>query len=96
MILERKAIKLLALAEEYQLRLLKKSCNELLLAFKSPRLEFVTLGEKYNLSELHKKAIKDCAAKISTMSIENQLNKPENKEISFESLYKISRYVLRA
>ena len=99
MITETKAIKLLPLAEEYELPYLKKACHRTLLKYKTPRLEFVTLAQKYDLSELLDKGIKDCAAKNCTEgayysnSIEAQLKKPENQEISLENLCKIYKYV---
>ena len=91
---------MLPLAEEYQLDHLKAACHKVLLQYKEPRLEFVTLAEKYGLTELLSKAIKDCAVKLShgdndcfTVPLERQVQSAENKDISYESLYKIYRCV---
>ena len=79
------------MAEEYQLTYLKKACEERLLRYETPRLEFATIADKYNLPDMLKKASGDCAQKISTISMEQQLKQPENKCISYETLWKIYR-----
>ena len=92
---------MLPLAEEYQLDHLKSTCHKVLLQYTYPRLEFVTLAEKYGLTELLDKAIDDCAAKIchnsryygAYRSLERQVQDSVNEGISYESLYKIYRYV---
>ena len=53
----------------------------------------MTLAEVYSLDLLRTKAIQDCAAKLTTSEIEKQRHMPENKSISYESLYKIAMYV---
>ena len=84
-------MKLLPLGEEYQMTNLKKACEEELLRYKTPRLELVTLADKYNLPDLLKKASDDCVQEISTNSIEEQFKGPENKCISYETVCKIYR-----
>ena len=84
-------MKLLPLGEEYQMANLKNACEQELLRYETPRLEFVTLAEKYNLPDLLKKASDDCVKKISTNSIEYQSRNPENKCISCKTLCKLYR-----
>ena len=93
-IAESRAIKLLPLAKEYQLTNLQKACEERLLRYETPRLEFVTIAEKYNLPDLLKKATDDCVQKLSTNSIEYQFKEPGNQCIGYETLCKIYRQVL--
>ena len=79
------------MGEEYQLKNLKSACEKRLLRYQTLRLELVTLADKYNLPDLLRKASDDCVQNISSDDIEGELNKPENKCISYESLYKIYR-----
>ena len=89
---------MLPLAEEYQLTHLKTICQETLLKYSTPRLEFVALAERYDLSQLLEQAINDCAAKVPLRCFPTKPRVYRNdssvdQQISYESLYKMCRYV---
>ena len=98
-----KALKLVALANEYQLALLKEWCNQVLLDHHDLCLEKVIVAERYNLKTLYHKSIKDCVDKLPTFSqnpgnstqeldsIDDQLKRPENSGFSKDTLIHIYR-----
>lgn len=100
-ILANKALKLVALAEEYQLKTLKELCCQVLTKHDKPSLELVTVAQRYNYESLLTKAIRDCARQLpahnyrgmipSPSSIEHELTLPENKDLSKDNLIRIYR-----
>ncbi|XP_067933311.1 kelch-like protein 2 [Watersipora subatra] len=58
------ATKLLPLADEYQIDGLKTKCIDVLMKQQNPRLEIITLADKYGLSSLLETALNHCAATL--------------------------------
>ena len=90
-VLDEMAATLLPLAEEYQLKNLKSKCASELSKLQKPRLELVTLAEKYDVPELLDKAINSCATNLTPDEISLQQQKPENADISDGALLRIFR-----
>lgn len=80
---------MLPFAEEYQMLNLKETCARELTKMAKPRLEILTLAERYNLSQLLQKAIDSCACKLEPGEIERQLKMPINEGLSDGSVLKI-------
>lgn len=78
---DQKAAALLPLADEYQIDGLKKLCVTELKKLAIPRLEYVSLGIRYNLDDFVSTAIDTCAKKLGLEEIDRQQNLPENKDV---------------
>ncbi|KAF6023028.1 hypothetical protein EB796_018670 [Bugula neritina] len=94
------AAKLLPLAEEYQLSNLRAQCIDVLLEQDTPRLEIVTLAEKFGLEELLEVSINQCAQHVQAepdtkngkeSELDQQLKLPENSRLSKDAVNKILR-----
>lgn len=97
---EHKAAKLLPLADEYQLENLKSLYGKTLVNMENPRLEVATLMQKYHTGLLDE-ALSVCARNIpfqatytyyQTTDMTQQLQLPENADLSKETQILIYRY----
>ncbi|XP_067939570.1 kelch repeat and BTB domain-containing protein 4-like [Watersipora subatra] len=85
---DQNAMKLIPLAEEYQIPRLKRECVRVLLQSNTPNIDVVFLAELYNIPDLVTSSTKLCA-ELPTSEIEEHFEAHPDRHISSLSLLQI-------